>query len=358
MVISMHLERKRPESALLPGRHSMPRSLLIGCVLYAAGLCAFPSNAQEAPSTDRPQETPKSEEVRPSPPSDSIAQPSSPGIVVQPTDAEGLSTPREGVTGVLNQDVRPSQGRLLIEGTLLIGRRGRVFGLDNDQWVFVFDADQQGRREKPMILQPCLQTMEMKRIVEARPEQITFRINGSVSVYRGRNYLRPLLFTTVAPDSTTPPQSDPRPEDYGDAQNDPSVRDLLRRIESSSTAEQRADSPVDPASPAIAESSAPRELLREGMMIVSRRGRLVRGWNGGWDFAFDNGPDARDRADAPLAVMPCMILQAMESLIQAHGDDVVFTISGEVTVYENRNYLLPTVFVVEIDREGNLNPAP
>ncbi|MBL0869607.1 MAG: hypothetical protein IBJ18_03415 [Phycisphaerales bacterium] len=95
------------------------------------------------------------------------------------------------------------------------------------------------------------------------------------------------------------------------------------------------------------------KLLREGTFVTSKRGRMTRGGSGDWQINFD--ADAEGRIDPPMGLMPCMNLQAMEKLVEKGGDSVTFTISGQVFLYKGRNYLLPTMYIV--NRKGDLSPA-
>jgi outer membrane biosynthesis protein TonB len=95
------------------------------------------------------------------------------------------------------------------------------------------------------------------------------------------------------------------------------------------------------------------KLLREGTFVTSKRGRMTRGSSGDWQINFD--ADAEGRIDPPMGLMPCMNLQAMEKLVEKGGDSVTFTISGQVFLYKGKNYLLPTMYIV--NRKGDLSPA-
>ena len=96
-------------------------------------------------------------------------------------------------------------------------------------------------------------------------------------------------------------------------------------------------------------------LRREGAFVINRRARMVRVPGEGlpWMVVFD--ADATGLADPPMYLMPCQMLERVESLAQQHGDAAVFLVSGEVYVYRGANYLLPTIMRLTQDR-GNLNP--
>lgn len=115
---------------------------------------------------------------------------------------------------------------------------------------------------------------------------------------------------------------------------------------------------ADPASSRTPRTTTGNEiptakLLREGTFVTSKRGRMTRGSSGDWQINFD--ADAEGRIDPPMGLMPCMNLQAMEKLVEKGGDSVTFTISGQVFLYKGKNYLLPTMYIV--NRKGDLSPA-
>lgn len=135
------------------------------------------------------------------------------------------------------------------------------------------------------------------------------------------------------------------------------MRDLEQAARGRETSGGVSTAPV--ASPSGApEARSTGRLMREGSFITTRKGRMTRsgaGPTGGdeWLFAFDG--DASGKVDPPMVIMPCMNLAAMEKLVEKGGDSVSFSLSGQVFLYKGRNYLLPTVYVV--NRKGELAPA-
>lgn len=73
------------------------------------------------------------------------------------------------------------------------------------------------------------------------------------------------------------------------------------------------------------------------------------------DADVDAGGDSA--ATVPLLLMPCQNLSGMERLITEHGDSLRFIVSGVVYVSGGQNHLLPTMYLVELDRSGNLTSA-
>jgi hypothetical protein len=80
-------------------------------------------------------------------------------------------------------------------------------------------------------------------------------------------------------------------------------------------------------------------VMRERSYIVDRTGRLVRSDDGQqWEFRFD--ADGRALRDPPVVVLPNLTLMSMENEIGGTSRDLHFRITGEVTEYRGRNYVL------------------
>ncbi len=110
-----------------------------------------------------------------------------------------------------------------------------------------------------------------------------------------------------------------------------------------------AATPINPAPAASAtaipplEAVAPNEpkvtRLREGTFIWNRVGRLVKDEKSEtWIFTFD--ADGKDMSDPPMAILPSRMLMAMEEASDKGAKPIKFKISGEVTEYRGKNFLL------------------
>lgn len=104
-------------------------------------------------------------------------------------------------------------------------------------------------------------------------------------------------------------------------------------------------------------------------MLSARAGRLARA-DDGWAFVYDTDADipaeqdgAEERAagrvlaDRPIRIMPGLLLESMERTTSRYEGGVRLSVSGQLYVYEGENWLLPTMYLVELDRTGNLTPA-
>jgi hypothetical protein len=90
---------------------------------------------------------------------------------------------------------------------------------------------------------------------------------------------------------------------------------------------------------AIAPDSPPVNLIREGSFVVDRTGRLTKAADGQqWEFTFD--ADGKAMQDPPLGILPNLKLMAMENAVAGSRSDLRFRITGMVTEYKGRNFIL------------------
>ena len=101
---------------------------------------------------------------------------------------------------------------------------------------------------------------------------------------------------------------------------------------------------------AVAPGAPVVTVMREGTDIVNRVGRLTRGTDGQqWEFTFES--DGRTMLDPPLIILPNLNLMKMETTNSGMSRDVRFRITGEVTEYRGRNYILLRKVMVVTEAE-------
>ncbi len=224
-------------------------------------------------------------------------------------------------------------GPLLREGTFVL----QVVGsLHRDEqpgwWVFRPADDGSGKAPLALTLLPCTLLGSLEQLVESMPDQeILFDLTGQVFVYRGRNFLMP----THAPrlvDYVPPSRREMIVPDDVPAPRADSAEAVLRNL-------ARTVGPVV-RSPRLASGAPPP--AAPGTMILWRHGWMVREPNGAWSFVF--AADASGLGDPPMILLPCRMLQDMERHALRSGPDQPLLVSGHVTRYHGRSYLLPTMF--------------
>ena len=103
-----------------------------------------------------------------------------------------------------------------------------------------------------------------------------------------------------------------------------------------------------------------RRFYPEGTFLSKRAGRLVKVSTG--DVVFVPARDSKGKGEAPMVVLPTQTLARLEAAPGVFAETSSVVLSGEVYVYFDRQYVLPTVYSVErqlVDAPaGNTPPTP
>ncbi len=222
----------------------------------------------------------------------------------------------------------PATLSIVREGTTLedqVGRLNRT--ADGHTAVFTFDSDGRSIRNPAMIVLPNLELEALERRQQSTPGQdVRFRVGGMVTEYQGRNYLLLSPSSDAAVSADGPPGPLPLP---------PS-----RAVDTSS-----GPAAVAPAAPTV-------RVVRGGTYLHDRLGRLNHDADGRpTTFTFDD--DGRTMRDPPMVLLQNLKLATMEAQQVGSSKDVKFRVSGTVTEYGGRNYLLldKVVVVQDFDSE-------
>lgn len=260
---------------------------------------------------------------------------------------------------------------LVREGAFVVEREGRLTQLDSGEWVFVFEASD-GEPDLPtMILEPSLNLMAMRRLSETGGAAARFRVSGEVFVHRGRNHLLPTRYAVMNAATTSARQESASkvaaptlpPPTLPTA--DPSVAELINALEHATSKRDASAVARDATetSAAIAKATnsngknAGVRLLREGTMVLSRAGRVVRSSTGSVTFVVDVDADSLANAEPPMRLSPSLATMALEAATETLGGVTPVVLSGRVFLYEGRNYLLPTMFRIRSAGAGDLTSA-
>ncbi|MEQ8769538.1 MAG: hypothetical protein RIB60_03400 [Phycisphaerales bacterium] len=290
-----------------------------------------------------------------------------PAEPVSPSVEPEVRTPRPGLTGghawpdELTDEDSPVATRLP-EGTTLVRRPGEVLTLPTGHRVFVVDRDARRAGEGPMLIFPSRVLASLDASLDGSSSAPVL-LSGYVYEYDGRNYLLPTAFSR----DTLPPIAEPEPAsesvtesltgepegaseiEIASAFDDPDVASLLDELDSSPAIRAVAPPAAQRSDDAASESSvvaSTEAYVADGTPITRRRARLVRGPGGAWAFRFDNDFDTAGNPllDQPMTVLPCRLLQRLESLALSQGEGVELIVSGRVYTYGQRSYILPTIY--------------
>ena len=123
------------------------------------------------------------------------------------------------------------------------------------------------------------------------------------------------------------------------------AEDLLRQMLRPTT--RQTTPTLDPTTPhaidqstqtTVAPRSQPLSVIREGSYIFDRVGRLSRTADGQPQFVFD--ADGQAMQDPPVLIHPNLKLMVMENAVKFTQRPPRFRITGMITEYGNRNYVL------------------
>ncbi len=314
------------------------------------------------------------------------------------------------VPGMAAADFGVPGARRLREGAFISRRPGALVQIPSGDWVFVprplagsNDQDSGKARteslmDRPLILLPSLTLERLEAAMstaEAGHERPAAVISGQIFSYRDREYILPQqpssLVTATAEQTVTrsdlPPSGkhDEVPRERPKESDQASVQELIRDLEArrtnpralspsgtaSSATGPRADNRAGPvpeinpnvqrqaregdharqraqpdagANPSSRSGEHAKTVLPEGTILTSRRGRVVRLAAGELAFAVDG--DGQNGIEPPMTLLPSATLQRLEDLILWRGERQTVEISGRLTSYAGKNYLMPTIFVV------------
>ncbi len=258
-----------------------------------------------------------------------------------------------------NEAVEASAYPLLPEGAYLAGRLIRVVPLGSRATAAVFVRGANDTAVRPMALLPCANTQAIEQLAKSAESSVVFEVSGQVFVSRGLNYFLPLIVRVVASDQPDEAPADvvdredgaPEPPALTEARGEDavSVEALIRELDAATVAAAAANDDA---------GGRPLSLQREGGVVTLRRGRVDRGTGGAPVFTFDVGIDPENpEVDPPMGLLPCSLTDEMERIAARRGDHVTLTVSGRVFLYDESNYLLPTMFFVNRSGEGGLSSA-
>ncbi|NUQ45189.1 MAG: hypothetical protein HUU22_04045, partial [Phycisphaerae bacterium] len=108
--------------------------------------------------------------------------------VIPPALPAGLERPIGGEESADGSVIRRS-GRLLPEGYRIARRPGRLVASEGWGWSVAFEERGRGAVDRPMRLLPCRFLEQMEAASEAGTLAVVFEVSGTVTEYRGENYL-------------------------------------------------------------------------------------------------------------------------------------------------------------------------
>lgn len=257
---------------------------------------------------------------------------------------------------------------LLREGSVI----SRVVGditLDPDEkhWVFRPIQPESGNLRREFVLLPSATLADMLRNRNLTPSPLEYEVTGRVYIYKGRNYLFPELAPPIVrfdtrPSQTPSPDAKPIPTPNGEAKfvpppatparrdpsigkdDDATVDAIERRLEQrvGRTPIGKLSDESESGKPDGGKSDAVADLPEPGSRLVLRSGRLMRDPSAGsWRFVPEQ---VTGKGDGSLEILPCLLLERLELTTRESDSPPTVLISGQVVVFNEQAYLMPTSF--------------
>lgn len=247
--------------------------------------------------------------------------------------------------------VRPGLAPLVREGSQIQNAQGMLHEHSaTGTWRFTIDPEADGPRQEFVML-PNTHLGDMQQVIRsASARRVRFQVTGDVFVYHGRNYLLVSFPPRVVSEEVVRPSQPKDAEPDGTPDEDESGRsaaEIMGDLERQTGPVGRRAAPPRGGGE-DGRMAAGGETIPEKTVVHLRRGRIGRDSGGAWQFIFD--ADASGKADPPMTLMPCLLLERIEDYARRAGGNAPILISGRVYVHGRRHYLLPTVFQIPFER--------
>ncbi len=304
----------------------------------------------------RAQTTPSETNSAPTPAENMLKEMLKPAATAATPTTKPTGTPTMRPAGY-TPPAPPSQ--LLREGSDVISRRGYLQKLpDGPYSQIVFINDPAELNLPPMLILPDLQLMSMEDAGTVTKQNLIFTVSGMATEYRGKNYILleagPEEVGRQTPQLTTAPDSQDGPHDG--PQNGPVSADQMLNKMLSDTGKPAGLTPAS-AQPSADRTSGPGALppkapvvnvLRERSQIFDRVARFSHSPDGiQEEITLES--DGTAMQDPPLILLPNLKLVALEAA--AADRNARFRVTGTVTEYRGRNYILLQKVVVMSDSD-------
>lgn len=282
---------------------------------------------------------------------------------------------------------------LLPEGYRIADLSAKLVNSPQDnRWFLVFDSslgqeespkqEEKEQFRQPIEILPGQKLTEMKEVCRNSTDlTITFRVWGEITAYRKRNFILPThvyqktMFGDIQkeetnrnrPANTLEARLSPTPDPQDSSESETTIpaeapipADLRAALQAiprthslSAPTEKEPEQPAEsPKEEGFAIGGYSPAIWRDGYMVVDRVGRIVFDPElQCWLFAFET--DANSMAEPPVIIHPSRLLEVMENVVERSGRSSLFRVTGQVTKYQGKNYLLLRKMLLVYDM-GNL----
>ena len=235
--------------------------------------------------------------------------------------------------------------RPIAEGHLIAGVEGRmVYDPNEMQWAFVPNepiTDGKGHlsADEKTALLACSVLEQMIRLA-GEQKAMDVRLWAMATEYRGHNYLFSLYFLPMREAAAEPLKPDPSQSDETEETQNESIlpSEILEMMQRNRAPDlRRLDELV---------------VVSTDRNLIHRTGMIERS---GESFAFRPDAFGQNVAEASYRLLPCRTLEAIQRTLQRTPGRQRYVVSGVVTEFEGRTYLLPRR-AVRTYTHGNFTP--
>jgi hypothetical protein len=265
------------------------------------------------------------------------------------------------------------------EGTHFVSRVARMYHTPGaQQAILVFENLDDQTKSGPMIALPNLNLMSMESVKLHNDRPVDFRLSGTVTEYKGHNYILIDNAQTTAVTASDPATAPARTVAASPAVQNAPLTPLPRPAQTSAvpmtgdSATRTMDRLLAPPpnsgvelpmvvdavpvtrAPAVAAGVAPdtppAKIVREGTHLINRLGRLNH-TPGGAEAILTFDTDGKTMGDPPMIIQPNLKLASMEGAVLGRAGDLHFRVSGTVMEYKGKNFILLDKAVAVADVE-------
>jgi hypothetical protein len=346
---------------------------------------AMPADVETPATLPAMPEVPEDEPVGPVGPVSLTTRPTS-SPTTQPAGPDGMKEGDESeeITNILGErpavpvtpvvTAKPAAATkpvMPVEGSGVVERRCRL-GRDGETGWYVLEF--LDVKAPPRRVLPCALLERMQELTAQG--DVKFRVSGESLSYRGKAYVMPekvvldqaaepvgpkLVAAETEPEPASKPAPETKPSDaVADASAKPGIPgtqpispdEIIKRLLQDRPGEPVLPTPRAVAAVAPAASVAPArntgEVAAAGKeVVIDRLARLVKERGGDWweaHFESDNTLE-----DQPVLLLPCLVLERNAERLTTgnEGGYVKFRLSGELTEYKGRQFLLLRKVIIE-----------
>ncbi len=258
------------------------------------------------------------------------------------------------VTGADNEGA--SRVPLPKDGAFIQDRKCRLYRHPESNWLILrFIPDDQGRAPADCWVLPSRLLEEMEKTASVQPDAI-FRVSGESKVYQKRAFIHlgkvgvesdfdPLEDAVHEGDVETASEDDPDREEVRtieEGSSDDVLEVLLTERPAMPVVKPRESAPEDREQPGgVSPEIADQDVTHpgRGQSVVDRTVIFLPSEEGNWtEVVFESDNHGQE---PPLRALPCAALSKAERVnTDRPHDSVRFRVSGEITEYKGKRYLL------------------